>query len=264
MPDEINYYGLVNKPPIDEIRNLDLINKPDILSDDLRHQGILGMKWGVRRYQNKDGTLTEEGKARLRARRDKFEAKEAKKRIKAEKRAAREKARKEKKLSNPDPKWIEKNMHKLTNEELYKAIERIKVKKNIEDIQKERLNIGKQKADTIIGYGNSLNNMLKFINSDAGKAIREKLGMSTKTVFDFADQERRKREAEEDVKRWNDYKRKDAYDRQKDFEDYRRKDDFRRQQDLIYDWRRLDLEKERQASGLSNNQKSKRNKRNKK
>lgn len=31
----------------------------------LRHHGILGQKWGVRRYQNEDGTLTEEGKKRL-------------------------------------------------------------------------------------------------------------------------------------------------------------------------------------------------------
>lgn len=28
----------------------------------LAHHGILGQKWGVRRYQNPDGTLTEEGK----------------------------------------------------------------------------------------------------------------------------------------------------------------------------------------------------------
>lgn len=28
----------------------------------LEHHGILGQKWGVRRYQNKDGSLTEEGK----------------------------------------------------------------------------------------------------------------------------------------------------------------------------------------------------------
>lgn len=32
--------------------------------DELYHHGILGQKWGVRRYQNKDGSLTEAGKKR--------------------------------------------------------------------------------------------------------------------------------------------------------------------------------------------------------
>ena len=35
------------------------------MENELYHWGIKGMRWGIRRYQNKDGSLTDLGKKRL-------------------------------------------------------------------------------------------------------------------------------------------------------------------------------------------------------
>lgn len=38
---------------------------PNRCEEVLAHHGVLGMKWGVRRYQNKDGSLTDAGRRHL-------------------------------------------------------------------------------------------------------------------------------------------------------------------------------------------------------
>ena len=53
------------------------------MDNELQHFGIKGMKWGVRRYQNKDGSLTPAGKKRYDESDEEREKKEKSKKTKA-------------------------------------------------------------------------------------------------------------------------------------------------------------------------------------
>ena len=80
-----------------------------IPESELKHHGIVGMKWGVRRYQNPDGTLTELGKKHYKKLDDKWVKKNSEKiRAKAYKQSKREMKKVSRKLDRKYDVKIEK------------------------------------------------------------------------------------------------------------------------------------------------------------
>lgn len=135
-----------------------------MVDQELRHWGIRGMKWGVRRYQNKDGSLTPAGKKRY----DKEMAK-AKEEAKVLKSRQRTQAKIDKlnalKKSNEDlkneldgktakpqkaKKSSGKSVKEMSNEELKAVIDRLDLEKRYKDLNPEQTSKGKSFVNRII------------------------------------------------------------------------------------------------------------------
>lgn len=101
--------------------NTELYGANDFRNYELYHHGILGQKWGVRRYQNSDGSLTDEGRKRYGITDEKIEKMAAR----AEKQGD--------KLAKRAKKVAEKNGIDISEKPTTKQESKIKLPKEIED-----------------------------------------------------------------------------------------------------------------------------------
>ena len=97
-------------------------------NDFIMHYGIKGMKWGIRRYQNEDGTLTEAGK----------------------KRAAKQEMRRVNKAAKEDRKQAYTNRRNLSDDEIQQRVRRLEQEKRFKSLTEEDINPGRSAAKRLL------------------------------------------------------------------------------------------------------------------
>lgn len=95
----------------------------------LAHHGIKGQKWGVRRFQNPDGTRTAAGKKREKANRG---------------------VDHDKLVKSTNPKELYKNRKQLSDKELQDRLNRVRNEQALEQMANARKNEGKRVAKQIL------------------------------------------------------------------------------------------------------------------
>lgn len=165
--------------------------------NEMYHHGVKGQRWGIRRYQNKDGTMTAYGKKRYAKEMAKLEAE--KKMLKNKQKTAAQMAKLDKKKQEVDalkkktesdkdsktnadkPKSAEKSIKDMTNEELNAKIERLKLEQKYEELLRGPVN------NTANNSSNNSNNSSNSSNKDkkeAGKEFAKKyLGDAGKKIL---------------------------------------------------------------------------------
>lgn len=151
-------------------------NKNDVL----KHYGILGQKWGVRRYQNKDGTLTAAGKKRADKLRDEYTQLTGKKLIRKPTPKSSDSNSESTSTSNNTTN-AKKKIKDMSDSEIRDTINRYESEKRLRALQSERASSGEKFVRSI------KNNVVVPAAIEAGKSLardlllkigKEKLGLN--------------------------------------------------------------------------------------
>lgn len=121
----------------------------------IAHHGILGMKWGIRRYQNKDGSLTPAGKRRL----EKLDKE-------------REALTGNQSSKDSSSSSSTKKVSEMSDEELRNVVTRLKLEQRYKELKPRHVSAGKRFVKKII------NDVLIPSATDVAKnAVKEELGV---------------------------------------------------------------------------------------
>lgn len=175
-------FEIIQNPPLDEV---------------LLHYGILGMHWGIRRYQNPDGSLTPEGLERQRKRAERAEIRKEKRKARLDERQRKKEEREReyvaryKKKIMSDPKKLYKHLSEFSYEEIENALKFYDQKRRVHEAKNKKFGQAKDFINTALSYGDVANKTIDFLNSNVGRGVRGKLGLPTNKIFDFyfADEE---------------------------------------------------------------------------
>ena len=161
------------------------------MENELYHHGVKGMHWGIRRYQNPDGSLTDLGRKKLlksdgtlnrkgkRKLGKDYQYTDQYKKETAEERRART-------LKSNDPNVVYANRDVLSTPEIRERMDRIRVEGELSKMAESTKKTGMDKVDSIIKAGKKLDELYQLTNTPLGKAVKKKLGIDeTEKEFDI-------------------------------------------------------------------------------